>query len=360
MLPNHIKNCLDLLQMPDLFGELPKESYLLCDVLCRLIDGHNTGWKLYKSGNEFVLKHEHTGTIINPKDVEQKDFPNLLSCEWLNPSPSPLANQVINRIEQQTLRKGGDFVQTGFRHKKTGQIFGSGPFHDINILPGSTSDEFDVEEYESGFIDHHGKFWGREEAAEQIYHLNDQHLPPHKLQSEEYFNQSVAKSEYKGAYKHNKLISIWVENSTRHVLWGQNSANQKWSLINGHIEENQDPQTGAITLLFKQTGLKPKEIKHLGVANAGEHSATPMYMFYMKTDGIPHNYVLRASKNIEKFKNVDFGPSKSSEQVIIDWYWVDVSKGIPSVIEKHLAHPYAALLERVGFAITHVVSDIGK
>ncbi len=72
------------------------------------------------------------------------------------------------------------FAQTAFRHRTTGQIYPSGPMHDYGIFEGNADPELhqlategnNLDEYgmvkdpavESGFLDHAGKFYTRNEA----------------------------------------------------------------------------------------------------------------------------------------------------------------------------------------------------
>lgn len=65
--------------------------------------------------------------------------------------------------KSEALLKAGEFREAGFRHIKTGEIVGTGPFHDTDQIPGG-----DPFEWDDGFIDHQGNFYTRLEAAAKI------------------------------------------------------------------------------------------------------------------------------------------------------------------------------------------------
>lgn len=68
-------------------------------------------------------------------------------------------------IKAEALLKAGEFREAGFRHKTTGQIVGTGPFHDVEQLPNGV---IDAENWDDGFVDHQGKFYTRMEAANKL------------------------------------------------------------------------------------------------------------------------------------------------------------------------------------------------
>jgi hypothetical protein len=55
--------------------------------------------------------------------------------------------------------------QASFRHRATGRIVETGPFHDITQLPGG---EAELESWEAGFTDGCGRFYDRCEAARLV------------------------------------------------------------------------------------------------------------------------------------------------------------------------------------------------
>lgn len=59
----------------------------------------------------------------------------------------------------------GHFAQTAFRHLATGQVFPSGPFHNIDNLPNG---EDDMSSVEAGFIGHDGVFYNRKQAGQVV------------------------------------------------------------------------------------------------------------------------------------------------------------------------------------------------
>lgn len=72
------------------------------------------------------------------------------------------------------------FKEAGFRHKQTGEVAGTGVFHNIYELPEHWKvDEDHIDHIEAGFIDHAGKFYTRSEAAAKIS------APKENLQSED-------------------------------------------------------------------------------------------------------------------------------------------------------------------------------
>lgn len=67
--------------------------------------------------------------------------------------------------------------QASFRHRATGRIVDTGPFHDITLLPGG---EAELDAWEAGFTDGFGRFYDRCEAARLVGLAG-------RLESESYF-----------------------------------------------------------------------------------------------------------------------------------------------------------------------------
>jgi GNAT superfamily N-acetyltransferase len=98
----------------------------------------------------------------------------------LTDKPSKRAQAIINKVnnveilekhvllEIEELAKSKEFAGAAFKHRITGQVYNTGGFHDVLQLPGADSDDFDLEAYDQGFVDHHGQFYNREEAARKI------------------------------------------------------------------------------------------------------------------------------------------------------------------------------------------------
>jgi len=59
------------------------------------------------------------------------------------------------------------FKETAFRHFQTGQIAPSGPFHDADNIPADPDGFVITRDWEHGFLDHAGKFYNRQEAAQR-------------------------------------------------------------------------------------------------------------------------------------------------------------------------------------------------
>ncbi|BDG06074.1 hypothetical protein [Anaeromyxobacter oryzae] len=70
------------------------------------------------------------------------------------------------------------FRQAAFRSRTTGAVIGTGPCHDITLLPGGA--EADLDEWQAGFVDGSGRFLDRREAAEALGHAG-------RLESRAYF-----------------------------------------------------------------------------------------------------------------------------------------------------------------------------
>jgi hypothetical protein len=68
--------------------------------------------------------------------------------------------------------------QASFRHRSSGAIVSTGPFHDICCLPGG--EDVDLSQWEAGFTDREGRFHDREEAARLVGARG-------RLESESYF-----------------------------------------------------------------------------------------------------------------------------------------------------------------------------
>jgi len=100
----------------------------------------------------------------------------------------PLLTLRLNYIQNEIEGLGkAEFAQTAYRHKKTGQVYPSGPIHDYGVafkeddpdpeLRQLATEGNNLDEYgfvrdpvvEAGFLDHAGKFYTRQEAAAKAY-----------------------------------------------------------------------------------------------------------------------------------------------------------------------------------------------
>jgi hypothetical protein len=68
--------------------------------------------------------------------------------------------------------------QASFRHRSSGAVVSTGPFHDIGCLPGG--EDVDLDQWEAGFTDCEGRFYDRAEAARLVGVCG-------RLESESYF-----------------------------------------------------------------------------------------------------------------------------------------------------------------------------
>lgn len=108
----------------------------------------------------------------NDQDPEDQEFHRELQGEhgWDNGEFDDAYGPYMYAIKSETpLVKNIHFKEAGFRNIKTGEIAGTGFFHNIYELPESWSvDEDHLEGIEAGFIDHGGKFYNRSEAAAKV------------------------------------------------------------------------------------------------------------------------------------------------------------------------------------------------
>ena len=180
-LPDRIKQALDAVRA------LGQPSYVSAEALFHLINGQVTGWLphtvRYQGQQHWFLRHQATGIVLDPTAQAPDQLPDydhsrpadfLTGPDRVGAPAQKLMDQVQgiqkSEISEDPLVKAGEFQQAGFRHQATGQLYGTGPFHDIYQLPGAPKDteDWDPQGYEAGFLDHHGKFYTRTEAAEHI------------------------------------------------------------------------------------------------------------------------------------------------------------------------------------------------
>lgn len=77
------------------------------------------------------------------------DFDSRLRADWKRVAPKSVMRS------------------PAFRHVKTGKVVESPVFHDAAVLPGE-EDKVWTGQWEDGFVDHHGKFYNRHQAARAV------------------------------------------------------------------------------------------------------------------------------------------------------------------------------------------------
>jgi GNAT superfamily N-acetyltransferase/predicted RNase H-like HicB family nuclease len=88
-----------------------------------------------------------------------------------------------------TIKAESPFTEAAFRNKHSGEVCGTQFFHNIDLIPPSWGvDEDHVEHIEAGFLDHTGRFYTRQEAADRL----KQAAP---LQSEDLRQQGLGRPE---------------------------------------------------------------------------------------------------------------------------------------------------------------------
>lgn len=113
-------------------------------------------------------------------------------------------------------------------------------------------------------------------------------------------------------------VVVLVTNGLGGVLFGRRRDDNKFTLIAGHVKENEDPQAAAIREVWEEAGLKATFLTPIRVE---EKDGTKIHFYSTQiTQGEP---------------TVNNDPDKESSKIM----WVDVRNGIPSNIWNRLAGP---------------------
>lgn len=89
---------------------------------------------------------------VDPEAIPEEILSNLHS-------PKNVTLQLLGLQEKSLELKKGMMAAAAFRHKATGKVTATGPFHDLEQVP-----DFSQHTYDEGFVDHGGNFYTREEA----------------------------------------------------------------------------------------------------------------------------------------------------------------------------------------------------
>jgi 8-oxo-dGTP pyrophosphatase MutT (NUDIX family)/GNAT superfamily N-acetyltransferase len=126
-----------------------------------------------------------------------------------------------------------------------------------------------------------------------------------------------------------KCVSIWCEKGGQ-VLWGQRRKDGKWALPGGHIDRGELPEHAAIRELYEESGITPRVLQEVGVANGGEHGDIPIYVYRAVASGEPTS----VNDPDREFKHLE---------------WVSCGQGVPAKIANNLAHPRNVVMRFLGF-----------
>lgn len=164
-------------------------------------------------------------------------------------------------------------------------------------------------------------------ANEPMYKSEDSLESPVSPHSEYSDSGEFVKSEY----DETETATVWTVNPQGLVLWGQRRKDGKWGVPGGHLDQGEDPATGAARELLEEAGVEPAGVMHqLGSARNGK--GVLVHMFFTHTQDTPR---------------VDNDPDRE----FLVFKWVDCSKGLPPDIASNLAHPDNLLLQWLGYQL---------
>jgi len=135
-----------------------------------------------------------------------------------------------------------------------------------------------------------------------------------------------------------RIASVAVMVGER-LLIGKRSDDQRWNLPGGHVEEGETPEQGAIRELEEETGIKAKASDLLSLADPQE-----VKTFTGKVITV-HSYLLVLPHTVEVTREGE------DEGEAHDWYWTNVSNGLPADIAQNWHNKTDATMDCLGLTV---------
>jgi ADP-ribose pyrophosphatase YjhB (NUDIX family) len=111
-------------------------------------------------------------------------------------------------------------------------------------------------------------------------------------------------------------VVVLITDGMGHLLMGRRNDNKLWTLVAGHIAEDETPEQAAYREVKEESGLKAQ---FLSFIKTGQGQTGKIYFYSTQIQGEPTN---------------ENDPDKETSKVV----WVDVREGVPKNIYDHL-HP---------------------